>query len=253
MVHRAARRLALAGLGAVALAGCPKPLPTVPALRSAAGGFQDVRTLCLLPLRAQTELPKDRLRAFEDQLAGTLQRAGYGVVTADQTMAAYKRAVQALGGLFDPHTGQRDPSRYDAVRRQALHALGGEVGCQAILAATIAVVSAPFSEGNAHWDGMSAAVGRKGTGVLGWTAALSLWVSIHNLDDQELLFNTGGIQTIADVESGFWSNEFKALPDSQLLADQAINQYAINVSLGPILRARKSDPSQAAPSPNATQ
>ncbi len=238
MIRRRPRGTVLASLGALALLGCQTTPKPVPALRPAAGDFRvQVRALCLLPLDSQASLPDEpaRLAAFEALLVDRLKRGEYHVVPAEQTVAAYRRATQQLGGAFDPHTGRRDAARYTTVRRQALHQVGTELGCQALLDPTIAVVSAPFSNGFARWDGVDVEVSDAFGAPHGWITALSLWVSILDFDDQEVFFNTGGIQPIFQIEMGVFDDELKPVPEAQLLTDPARNQKAIDVCLEPVL------------------
>ena len=221
----------------IVLAGCNTALPPQPALKVPATTFREqVRTFCVMPLRAEFAVQdgEAKLAAIEAQLTAALAGAGYGIVAPAPVVDAYRRALTQLGGYYDPHTGQADPLRSAAVRAQARTAVFSELGCDATLSPTIAVVTAPFQSFDAEWDGVTQRVGGS-LGAIGWTPALSLRVSIRDHTDRELLFCTGGIQTVKQLESGFWEDSFAAVPESELLSGESRLHNAIITCLGPIL------------------
>lgn len=225
--------LALLMLGAAACGSYPSARPGLHV--SSADFRQRVRTLCLVPVQTQVALPEQdaKLAAFEGQLAHRLGQGGFTVVPSEQSRAVTQRVLAAAGGYYDPYSGERDQARYDAVRPQVASALRGELGCDATVLPTIALVSVPFHGGEAQWDGLRYPYGSYD--VSGWTAGLSLWVSIRDLDGQELFFSTGAIQALFSIKSGFFSEGFEAVSDTQVLTDQAKNLQAINSCLGPVL------------------
>ncbi|MFN8643782.1 MAG: hypothetical protein U0802_19780 [Candidatus Binatia bacterium] len=219
------------------LTGCTSALPVQPALRVPATTFrQQVRSFCVVPLRTEVKLEggDEKLAAIEAQLTSALAGAGYGIVAPAQVADAYRRALERLGGFYDPHTGQADPLRYGSVREQARAAVLAELGCDATLQPTIAVVTAPFYSSDATWDGATERVGGS-IGTMGWTPALSLRISIRDGTDRELLFCTGGIQTVSRIESGFWEDSFAPVPEAELLRGSGRIHDAIFSCLGPIL------------------
>lgn len=222
---------------AAALAGCGTSIRPRPALQVPAADFrQQVRTICLTALHSQVAVPdaETRLAQAQAALVTELRSAGYVVVPPEQTAEAWRRAMQREGGVYDPHTGRRDEARDAEVRPRVLHAMGAELGCTAVAYPTIALVTAPFHGDRARWDGVEYRVGG-GFEASGWNAALSLWVSITDLDGRELLFCTGGIQPIFSVESSFWGSDFAAASDADILVPGARLVNAITTCLGPIL------------------
>lgn len=228
---------------ACSLSGCIARLPEKPALRVGAADFrQRIHTLCLLPARLQIAIPDKQttLERLELDITDKLKGAGYAVVGPQQTADLYNQALTAQSGAYDPHSGERDSARYEATRAQARQALKVQLGCDATVSVTLALVSVPFMSGKATWDGVSYSFGNYDS--TGWISGLSLWIAIHDLDNQELYFNTGGIETLATLETGFFSSEFKPIDTEQLLVDQTRLLQAINLALGPLLAPAASPP-----------
>lgn len=234
-MHRRGYRTTAAIAAAMALSGCVTGLKERPALRVPVADFrQRVATLCLVPARSQIEFPNqaEKLAAIERDIGDRLRAAGYTVVGSSETGALVKQVATEQGGYYDPHTGERDPLRSEAVQGRIMATLHERLGCDATVAATIAVVSVPFSSGRASWDGVSYSYGFT---EMGWTTGLSLWLSIRSIDDQELYFSTGGIETVVDLDLGFFKNEFTPVTNDKILADQVRIVQAINVCLQPLL------------------
>ena len=230
-----APHLAALLVAAVALSGCVTGLKEPPALRLPASEFrQRIDTLCLVPVRTQIEFPghEEKLAFIERDIGDRLRKAGYTVVASSETAAAMKQAATELGGFYDPHTGEQDPARAETVRLKVLAALHQQLGCDATVQPSLAVVSVPFISGRASWDGVSYPYGAMHQG---WTTGLSLWLSIRDLDNQELYFTTGGIETLADLDVGFFGSEFKPVADDRILGDQVRIVQAVNVCLRPLL------------------
>lgn len=225
----------VAAFGSMLLAGCVAQLPQNPALRISNAEFrQRLATLCMVPVRAQLALPDEatKLTRLENDIAYRLTTALFRVIPSTRTAPVMEQAAAAHGGSFDPHTGLRDPLRDREMRLATLAALREELGCDATLTITVAIVSVPFFGGQAQWDGVAYTFG--GTG-LGWTTGLSLWMSVRDLSETELMFCTGGIETIVDLDIGFFSEEFVPVADEALLADQGRIRAAIDACLAPLL------------------
>ena len=209
-----------------------------------------VDVLCVAPLRAPDGLPnaEEGTRGFERDLVAELNGHGMVIVPPDKSTPVYVEAVRTAGGFYDTHTGRRDPATTAAVRTQALRALHDELGCDALLSAEIALVSAPFANGTAEWDGVKYSIGG-GLGTQGWTAALSLWVWVHDLNDTEIYFGTGGIQPIFELNEQLLGDDFTRIADEQILGDRTRNVQAITASLRPITSLRYD--TVATPTPSA--
>lgn len=230
------RHLAALVLPTVLAACGAYPAPRPPWRVPEADVRAHLQTLCVLPLDFQVPLPPDDARRtlVEQRLLARLGES-FRVVPPAETQAAMREAIAATGGWFDPHTGERDPARWEAGRPQAAARLRATIGCDATLRATVAVVSVPFSSGEVHWDGRNMPYGRLGSD--GWTTGLSLWIDIRDLDDRELYFGTGGIEVVVALDEGFFSHSFTpAAPDQVLRQPMQIDQ-ALSDALGPLLAA----------------
>jgi hypothetical protein len=221
--------------GVAACAARPQPDP---ALRIPEADFRArIHTLCLNPLRATVDLreAKTRLLGFEDLLQERLRAAGFALVSSDQVLETWRRAAADAGGYFDRDSGRRDEAKFDVVKQQALRTLQEQFGCDAILTPTIALVLSSWTNGVAEWDGMQDQLAG-GWGAHGRVPALSLWISMRDLQDNEIYFGTGGIQVTAKLE-GFFVEKFAQVSMDTLLTDRQRNLQAIHASLQPLLGA----------------
>ncbi len=235
---RARVRTAVALLALLGASGCVSGFADAPALHVPAPEFRErVRTVCLTTPQSQITLPviDDRLARIEQLLGDRLRDGGYRVVPSAETTAAMSRALADAGGYYDPHTGDIDVSRRAIVRPQLFQTLHERLGCDAMLKAVVAVVSVPFANGHVWWDGRRETYD---SGLKeGWTTGLSLWVAISDLREDELYFHTGGIETIVDLDVGFFGSEFKPTDETQVLTDEARLAQAVELSLAPLLAA----------------
>lgn len=245
-------------MGATALlAGCVTPLTPYSALRIPAEEFRSrVSTVCVVPVRAEFPLPggQAKLTELDDVMVSVLKGRSLTAVPPSGTEAVFKRAIEQAGGYYDPHSGWIDEAKYSQVRAQTLQSLKNELGCDALLTATVAVVTAPVKNGTATWDGVAYPVGG-GAGTRGWVKALSLWVTIRDLDDREIYFHTGGIEPLASVEVGFLRDTVKPAAPEALLTDPVRSRQAIEAGLDGVPMGRPAavptaiPPAAAAPSP----
>ena len=107
----------------------------------------------------------------------------------------------------------------------------------AVFLPSLAVRSAPFSSGAAHWDGVveQAITKKHGIGVLldrdpnfvGYVDAVSLELRMADGEDTTLFEDSGGIQVTEHVSNG----RHVAVPEAELFADAAKNAQAIDVAL----------------------
>ncbi len=235
---------------AVGCAPRAKPALSVPRADFTA----QVKTVCLYRVTADFQLPSgtERLTPFERELAEVLRSNGFTVVETDKVWPVTKWAVESEGGFYDPYTGWREDEKYRFVQTRIVRELHQQLGCDATLSPHIAVVTSPWANGTASWDGVTDELG-SGWGAHGYVGALSLWVRIWNLDGEEIYFGTGGIQVISHLEQGFLSSTFKDAEVDQLLANHSRVAGAVRASLEALVphaggRANSLKPSGAAPS-----
>ncbi|HEB89731.1 MAG TPA: hypothetical protein ENI85_09185 [Deltaproteobacteria bacterium] len=172
----------------------------------------------------------DRLPAFEKSIGEVLRARGFEVVGAEALNETWKRVFEEAGDLFDRHTGEKDPERYQAARRAALAALHDERGCDFMMIPEIMAVSAAWNYGIVRWDG---AVYPFEKGLLpghdsyGYVGALSLHLNIYDLEGELVYFGTGGIQPTSELIGGFGKDVFEAVAVEELLRSDERNAEAI--------------------------
>jgi len=200
--------------------GCVVPPRPKPQRYSASEFRSRFATLCL----ASPELPNDLAGKNEREdivmsaVTHGLAARGYEVVPTSEAMPLWDAAVAAEGGIYDPLDGTLDVAKSARARRAALRQMHEKLGCDALVEVTVAVVMAPFAaSGEAHWDGVTYML-PGARGLIGRTPALSLWIAIVDLDDEEIYFGTGGIQLLGGFGGGAFSRGFALRDDEEILA-----------------------------------
>ena len=100
-----------------------------------------VRRIALASLRAPNGLVdraavQERVHAL---IASDLTGSGFEVVGADAMETAWREAAEAVGGLYDPKTGEADGDKWDAVREATYRELAAVHRVDAVLYTTLAV------------------------------------------------------------------------------------------------------------------
>ena len=218
-----------------ALSGCVDLKPPAPytALKIPRAQLQgQIHTICLHPLNERAPLPQAEAKTaqLEKLLATHLEAAGFSVVPSAQVKAVWDEVKQQRGGYFDPFTGQVDARKLAAIKQTGYRELNHRLGCDAVLIPTIALVTASFSGGIAKWDSTSDVLAFLASGY-GYVPALSLWVSVRDLHDQEIYFGTGGIEVVEKLDSGLLRDQFTQVPVEKLLTNSERNEAAVTASL----------------------
>jgi hypothetical protein len=230
-----------------ALSGCAVATLNVQPLKINWVDFKaQIKTICLHPLAdlkpdedADEEI-QARLKGIDALIANELKQAGFTTVEPELVQAAWERAGEGEGGCVDVHTGRADVAKCDAIRTRWRKDLKEDLGCDAVLTPAIAVVRASWNNGMARWDGAEQTLGA-GVGAYGYVPALSLSVALHDTAGQEIYYNTGGIQTLATLNSGFWSDEFENVPQDQLLSSPGRNLIGVHAALADLPRQSPAD------------
>jgi hypothetical protein len=230
-----------------ALSGCSVATLDVQPLKIDAFDFKaQITTICLNPLAdlkpdedADEEI-QAKLKAIDALIVNELKQAGFTTVEPELVQAAWERAGASEGGCVDVHTGRADIAKCEAIRTRWRKDLKEDLGCDAVLTPAIAVVRAPWNNGMARWDGAEQTLGA-GVGSYGYVAALSLSVALHDIAGEEIYYNTGGIQTLATLNSGFWSHEFETVPHDQLLSSPGRNLIGVHAALADLPRRPPAD------------
>lgn len=221
-----------------AVAGCAVRAQPGQNLKIAPSDLRDfVRTICL----DETMLPEGiadpakRQEQLEFVFTQILGVAGYAVVDSEKTRAAIVETSRREGGSYDPLTGQRSQERHDQVSRAAFRELHERFGCDAVLVSRVVVVTAPWANGVATWDGVTDTL-RGGRQAFGTVGALSLRVLLFDLEVRELYYGVGGIQVLSHVSDGFLRSSFAEVPHGDLLTAGDRLYGAVQASLAGLPR-----------------
>ncbi len=240
--------LVFAGWLGLTCMGCGLvPLVPKPALRIALADFErTVRTICVSSVSLGFEHPREEEieKAIAAKVGATLRSGGFDFQPEAVYREAFQRQALALGGPFDPYTGYFDEVQWKAVTTAARTELKAEHGCDAFLTAHVVLVRAEL-EGDAAWDGIVESIGVFVPN--GWVSALSLWITVQDANQEELYFHTGGIQSLVQVDPGFFYHESRLLEVDAILADDGKLTRAVELALAPLVQP----PSMVPPPPVA--
>jgi hypothetical protein len=172
---------------------------------------------------------------FESLLDQKLRELGFTVVPSTEYKAIWERLTKQMGGIFDPITGKRDDNKLKTVRGYLLEELRTQHRADALLHPVIQVVKAPFNAGHARWHGTAESIIPEGflaaffmADSAGTTSALSLLITIEDMNGVDLYVQAGGIQVLAKLTSG---RQFVSIPQNQLLTNAERNKAAVNIAL----------------------
>jgi hypothetical protein len=228
--------------GLALLAACGLPLEPAPGLRVPAPELRGhIDTVCLSPCTVTFDFPDRaaKLAALQGEIRSVLEGAGFIVVPSDAVVEVFRQVNEDEGGYFDPHFGWRDEPKWQRVRTRAYGELERRHQCDALLLPAIAMVVAPWANGTARWDGVedSMASTWSALGSFGRVPALSLWITVRDMQDREIYFHTGGIQVVQQLRDSFLRSSFEFVSENDLLADQNRNRNAVRASLAEFLAA----------------
>jgi hypothetical protein len=223
------------GVALPALAGCAAPVKPSP--RVFGEELRAMRTVCVesvdveIPFRYQ----KQRLGELLAVLLQELPNAGLAAVAPDRVQAVVKEFQKTQRDLYDPYTGILDEAAYERARKDLAERYRRELGCDGVLTAHVAIVKAPINTGKAEWDGVQDPVRNS---ISGWVKALSLWISIRDMDRRQLYFGTGGIEPLFSLGPTKFIDpqDVVASPDEVILGSERKNRRAIRAALSPLLR-----------------
>jgi hypothetical protein len=182
----------------------------------------------------------------DQEVAEWLALAGYTVVPATAMRPIEERARAALGGLYDPMTGQLDAERAAAFREfvRAEYALGHPV--DALVRATVVQRQVRLVNGRADWDGVSEnATGEStlvgliiGAGDDGDAPALSLDVTLIDAGGQLAYASAGGLQLLSYVRRSKLRPEFEhgRLDPKFIMTDPLRERRAVAIALDALTR-----------------
>lgn len=166
----------------------------------------------------------------EDALAAALESSGFAVVGSAKVHDLWLEALSSLGGFFDPITGRRLEDRFESIRTEANRRYREQLGCEAVVLTDVRDVLAPWMNSQVKWDGAADDIGA-GVGI-GWVKALSVWISMTDLSNNEpIYFSTGGIQALVSAQYDVFAGpQFKSISAAALLPPERVSR-AIGLAL----------------------
>ncbi len=195
--------------------------PNDPSVRIAAEGRAP--RIAVQSFSAPEELVTPVRRWYVDSLlAAQLRGAGYQIIEPDTTDALRRIATDSVGGIFDPVTGDQDPTKLAAVFRILLELLRAQFGADYLLIPSLRVDLVSFYGSRASWLGTTESTGAEGgVGAAflgtheGRLPALNLRIYVESLSGREVYAGSAGIQLTSKVVNG----QLFVVPRDSLLAD----------------------------------
>jgi hypothetical protein len=251
--------LLAAGLCANALADEFPPPATVKA---------QLKTVVLLPVDVPSGVPRreDVVRRLEEAISARFTNAGITVIPAATTRALEQKLMLALGGLYDPRTGDMDKVRADTFDEHYFSEIRRSYPADAWVHASVVLRMAPAGGVWMQWDGVrESAIGSANNAadilhaptVTGSLPAVSLAVVVARPDRQPLYARYGGLQPLQYFAEASAAKSMFGLPqqidmvptdEAALLSDPAREQRAIAIALDPLLLSQaEQDAAKAGP------
>ncbi len=235
----------------VSLTSCATAPPYDPFRIDASEFSRRVTTIAVAPLKVfvSVDNPESVRSEFESLIVANLDASGFATVPSSQYEEVRNEVAARLGGIYDPVSGKADDSKLRALHTQVVQKLSTVANADAILYQVIRSVTAHWARNRANWDGTSeATTSREGIiGALfapdaaGTIPALSLVVTIKDIDGNVLYVDRGGIQLLAKLEPKgsfiFGGHDFTGVPRHSLFTDSARSAKAVEIALGELNRA----------------
>ena len=239
----------------LSLSGCAQMAPPYHPLKvSREEFFAKTKVVALAPLviGVNADKPEAIKTQVESALGQKLEELGLAVIPSKEYQEIWERLSKQIGGAFDPITGKRDDAKVKTLIGYVSNELRTKHNADALLHPMIQPVKAPFNAGNARWHGTAEAVAPEGFWnkflmgeSRGTTSALSLIVTIENMNGVDLYVQAGGIQVLAKLNS---RRQFVEIPRSQILTNQQRNQAAAAIALsGLTIQPPQDDAKQESP------
>lgn len=233
-----------------ALAGAPARAATSEAIR------EQVKTIAVVPVVGATYIPNadEAKRRLEQLMEQRLTEAGYTVIPAATMRELQDKVRLALGGYYDPRSGNLDKQRFEAWDTHVTSEFRRLHPSDAWLYSRIVQVRAPVSGWNAVWDGVEESmIGAESNAshmfnipdVVGSLSALSLQVGLAGQGSDMLYTGSGGLQLVEYFKEvsagatffGVGAAETRYVPvdEAAILTDPLREQRAVALALDPLL------------------
>jgi hypothetical protein len=215
---------------------------------------EQLKTVAVMPLKTPTDVP-DRAQVetrIERALEARLAAAGIAVIPASEMRALQDKVRAALGGYYDPRTGDLDEQRAKAFDEHVNSEFRRLHPADAWLYSRIESRRVPAQAVWASWDGVQeSTIGAESFGgkvfrspaVTGSLQALSLHVGMLTPAGEVLYDRYGALQLLEYYEESSGASAF-GLPEhigyvpvspDAILTDPAREQRAIALALDPLL------------------
>lgn len=240
------------------LTGCMSRSPHDPFSISRATIQNSARMIALAPVADPSgiQVAESLLVQIDALIEGMLLGAGYHCVPRQEYVATWDHIVAQMGGLYEAETEEIDELKLEVAREQLRRDLMEIYQSDFVLYPEIWIVDAAHSGGVANWDGASQSLVGFGTRVLnvieaylsqdggflqpGLVNALSLGITVENMDGVEIFQNAGGIEVLKDADRQ--NGNAEAVLYKTVLADPKRNHEAVRTALLPLVEGRYSNP-----------
>lgn len=152
------------------------------------------------------------LKELMNEIKLYVQTNNYEIVSETLIEDYYKKIIDKTGGYYDSRTGAIDVNKKNMIMNQFYEMIKEDNICDIIIYPRILVRPAENEFKSAKWDGVSRNLYLYGPRNIvrdgrwsGDSRALSLNITIYNLEDQLVFENNGGIDLLTKNEY----NEFK--------------------------------------------
>jgi len=148
----------------------------------------------------------------------------------------YEIQKRAVGGVYDPDTGEYDRKRSQLAEDRTLKVLQKKYGISSVLFYNVRVKGAKIDNFRAEWDGRSEVYEANNSDLTnflsslvstthGTIGALSLTVFLHDMNDNEMYYGAGGLQLVSKIDD---DDKFIPVPADALLTDERLLKFSIN-------------------------
>lgn len=226
------------------LAACAKPYD--PYLIPREELRAKIHTIALAPIRIAPELPEPAAtREKLEALARTvLEAGGFAVVGSSAYGERWRAFADAMGGIWDPVTGEIDKQRFELVEQHAYRELVDRHRVDALLYLSVYAVDLFLQSNRATFCGTSGPV--YWPGALGSAAKPTLVIAsclggeLYDMSEKKLY----SIQSGFEVIETYFEQTRAVRPVSERLQDDRLLQQAVDGVLGGLVE-RKNRASQA--------
>lgn len=148
----------------------------------------------------------------------------------------YDIQKRAVGGVYDPDTGEYDSKRGQLAEDRTLKVLQQKYGISSVLFYDVRVKGAKIDNFRAKWDGRSEVYEANNSDLTnflsslvstthGTIGALSLTVFLHDMNNEEMYYGAGGLQLVNKIDD---DDKFIPVPVDTLLTDEKLLKFSIN-------------------------